>query len=184
MKRLLLILPLLIGLVSCSSCSKKETSPAPCDAGTCSTTTVTIPAPPPPSEQVLHEEDWSLSLPQGWEKLNPPTAAPEIKVFYGNESQKTLVIFMKEPFAGSNNEYVLSALRGLKDNKGVLNTLRQVDLNGNKFVLLDSTYNSVRMWIWIVVRNGFGYSLSCGGPADMSNQEEICTNIANTLKVK
>jgi len=190
MKRLLFVLPLLIlGLVSCTSCSKKETTPPPCDGGSCTfpTATPTVTAPPVPTtppDQVFSEEDWSVSLPVGWSKLEPPAPVPELKLFYANKEKMNLVIFVKEPFEGTNAEYILEALRGIKDGGGKIVAARQVDVNGNKFVLVDSTRDDIRMWMWILARNGFGYALSCGGPAADVGQEDICTKIANTVTIK
>lgn len=184
MKRLFLVLPLLVlGLVSCSSCAKKDTTPPPCDGGTCTLPTSTPSVPAPPPDQVLSEDDWSVSVPVGWEKLTPPTTDPEVKVFYGNKEKQNLVIFVKEAFPGTSAEYVLEGLRGLKDSGSKLNGARQVDLNGNKFVLVDSSRDNVRMFMWITAKNGFGYALSCGGPADQP-QEDICTKIASTVTIK
>lgn len=188
MKRLLFVLPLLImGLVSCTSCTKKETVAPPCDGGSCPMPTASSTTPPVPTalpDQVLSEEDWSVSLPAGWSKLEPPMPAPELKLFYGNKDKMNLVIFVKEPFQGTNAEYILEGLRGIKDGGGKIASARQVDLNGNKFVLVDSTKDNIRMWMWILAKNGFGYALSCGGPATDAGQEDICTKIANTVTIK
>jgi hypothetical protein len=189
MKRLLFVLPLLImGLVSCSSCAKQETVAPPCDGGSCTlptaTATATATTPPAPPDQVFSEDDWSVTIPTGWAKMEPPEPAPELKLFYGNKEKMNLVIFVKEAFPGTNAEYVLEALRGIKDGGGKIAAARQVDINGNKFVLVDSSRDNIRMWMWILAKNGFGYALSCGGPVGDTGQEDICTKIANTVTIK
>lgn len=194
MKKLLLILPivlpaLILGLMSCTSSSPSKDVTPPCDASTCATPsaapTASDSAPAVSTDQVLSEQDWSLSVPQGWAKMSAPIDDANIKVFMGNQDKKNLVIFVKEAFLGSSAEYALEGLRGLKDGGNKISTARQVDLNGNKFVLLDSSRDNLRMWMWVTAKNGFGYAFSCGGPVDdTGDQENTCTQIANTLTIK
>lgn len=188
MKSLLFLLPvLIIGLVSCSS-SKTEEVVLPCDASSCSTVPNSNPSPsntaevPAPTEQVFADENWSLSVPLSFDKLPSPISDPEVKVCVGKD-KKILVIFLKEAFNGTSAEYVLSALRGIKDGGSKVNAAHQVDLNGNKFVVIDFMHDSIRTLMWTTAKNGFGYALYCG-VQDNINQEDLCTKIANSLTIQ
>ena len=185
MKRLLFVLPLLVlGLVSCSK--HNEPSP-PCDGGVCPLPSVSETVPPvstAPPVQVLAQENWSVSVQPGWEPMESPLQDSHIRVFVGNKEKQNLVVFVKEPFAGTNAEYILEGIRGLKDGGYKIAGARQVDINGNKFVLVDSSQGNVRIWMWIVAKDGFGYALSCGGPTVDTSQEDMCTSVANTLTIK
>lgn len=185
MKSLILALPLLaIGLISCSACAKKDATEPPCTGSTCPSPTASPIVPVVQStDQVLSADNWSLSVPQAWAKMNTTPVPPEVLVFYGNQATKNLIILVKEPFAGTVSEYALEGLRGLKDGGAIVNTARQVNINGNSFVLVDSTRAGVRAWMWITAKNSFGYALSCGGPATDTTQEDTCTSVANTLKI-
>lgn len=188
MKRLLFILPLLIlGLVSCASCSKPTESVPPCDASSCPTLSASASAVPvAPPRQVFAEDNWSLSVQPGWNKVSAPVSADDmhVKVCEINTDKKNLVVFISEPFAGTNAEYILEALRGLKDGGYKITAAQQVDLNGNKFVLIDSNQGNLRMWMWVTAKNGSGYALSCGGDNSDPTQEDTCTDVANTLTIK
>jgi hypothetical protein len=192
MKRLFLVLSLLsLGLISCSSCAKKETSGPVCEGGSCplpsatpSTTPPDPPLPPPPTDKVVTGVGWELTVPAGWDKLEPPQPTPGLEGLYLNKDKHNLFLLIKEPYAGKSDEYTLEALRGLKSAGAHLNSAKQVEVNGNKFVLVDSDKNGVRMWLWVTVRNGSGFALSCGGPATEDWHQGICATVASSLKLQ
>jgi hypothetical protein len=191
MKKIFYTLPLVIlGLISCSP--KAPDPPPPCDGSTCPDPTATVSPtatttstglPTVPSTQVLAAENWEVAVPATWSKLTLPEPIAEIKVYYGHAETRNLVIFLKEPFAGLAGEYVLQNLRGLKDSGARISSAKQVDVNGNKFVLVDVDRDGIHLYMWITAKNGFGYVLSCGGSATTEGKEELCQVIANSLKI-
>jgi len=194
MKRLLLVLSLLtLGLISCSSCAKKDTTAPPvCEGGSCPLTpptavpdaSVTPPTPPPPADQVVTGTGYQVTIPAGWVKMDPPQETKGLEALFLNKDKHSLIILIKEPFTGTSAEYTLEALRGLKGAGATLNSAKQVDINGNKFVLIDSNKDGVRMWMWVTVQNGSGLALSCGGPAAEDWHQGICTTVASSLKLQ
>jgi hypothetical protein len=182
MKRLLFVISVLaIGLISCTSCTKKNVTPAPTSTVVVPTPVPTVTAPPVSKDEVLSGEGYQLTVPAGWEKYIADPATPGIELTYINDQKHNLVVLLKEPFAGSSNEYVIEAIRGLKTTGAHLTSSTQVVLNGNKFVLIDATNEGARMWLWVTTHNGFGFALSCGGEETNPDNEKICTDIAATF---
>lgn len=146
--------------------------------------TPTVPTPPPPTDQVVTGTGWEVTIPVGWNKMEPPQSTPGLEMLYLNKDKHNLILLIKEPFTGTASEYTLEALRGLKGAGAVLASAKQVEVNGNKFVLIDSTKDGVRMWMWVTVQNGSGLALSCGGPATEDWHQAICSTVASSLKLK
>lgn len=191
MKRLFLVFSLLtLGLISCSSCAKKETTAPVCEGGSCplvpptASSSATPPTPPPPADQVVTGAGYQVTIPAGWEKTTPPQETPGLEALFLNKDKHSLILLIKEAFPGTSAEYTLEALRGLKGAGATLNSAKQVDINGNKFVLIDSSKDGVRMWMWVTVQNGSGFALSCGGPATEDWHQGICSTVASSLKLQ
>ena len=188
-----LIMSLLaLGLISCSSCSscaKNDTIQSECEGGSCpitphpSASPSDSTTPPPPTDQVFSGTGWELTVPPGWEKINPPQETKDLEVMLLNTEKHNLILLFKEPFTNTSAEYTLEALRGLKGAGATFVSAKQVELNGNKFVLIESK-NGVRMWVWVTVQNGSGFALSCGGPELEDWHKDDCSTVANSLKLK
>lgn len=179
--KLLLSSLLALGLISCSSCAKKDQivpSPAPgCTGSSCP-----LPPAPPSTDQVFSGKDWELTVPAGWEKK--PNDDVNVKVFVANQSKMNLVIFIEEAFPGTPEQYAIMALRGLRSAGARLVSAKQVEVNGEKLVLLESEKDGVRLWLWLAVKNGNGFALSCGGRSTDDWNRDICVTISNSLKLK
>ncbi len=181
LQRITLALVLALSLVSCSSCAKKTpdpvTPPGP-DAGT----TVT-PEPPKPvvTTVTVKQDGLELTLPSAeWVALqNPP---PHAQAFI-NATKKNGVVMVAEDYTGSFESYVLYALRGIKDAGGLIASAKQVEVNGQKFVLVESTRSGMKVWLWVGLVNAHGYGVSCGGPESDPTQKDLCNGIASTIKI-
>lgn len=201
MKHFFFILSFLsIGLVACTGCTKKGTSTPVCSGDECNQPTVpvvvpTIPdagfipiTPTEPTEtpdfKTLSKNGWELTVSQEWDELTIEDEELQPELVLGNEVEHNLIILVKDPFPGLTPEYVLEALKGFKEAGATVNASKEVELNGEKFVFLDTARQGVRMWFWILVKGGFGYALSCGGPEVETHHESICNNVAKSLKIK
>jgi hypothetical protein len=172
----------LLGLISCSSCVKKNDTvinPIP-----------TLDASVGPDLPDVHVDKrvhvagdtWEFYLPsQAW-GLEFIDGSPD--TVYYNPQDKNLVVFVKEPVDISSQEYVLFAIRALKESGLSLLESSLVQINGVTYNLLEAGQGSVRLFQWISVKNKVGYSISCGGPTTSFDQATICSGIANTLVVK
>lgn len=182
---------LTLGLTACTGCNKKDTTPV-CTGSDCTPPVVPVtPAPDAgvtpvtPSDtlsQTLSGEGWELVVPEGYDTtILQDEEQPDVLVV--NEEEHSIVLLIKEPFVGSTPAYVINAVRGVAEAGATLNASKQVELNGNKYVLLDSNKEGSRVWTWLTVNNGFGYSLSCGGPETEDHHETLCSEVANSLKL-
>ena len=174
MKKILACLLVALCTLSCVQ-DKVQTNPPP-------VTSVSVEVKSPSAPLLVFVEDMEYVLPStDWESVT--SNKPEVKSMASNKKEQNLVVMVKEKYAGEYDEYVLSNIRSLKDQGAFVVGATQSDLNGLKWVFVDSTKNDVRLLQWITVRNGFGYSLSCGGKGDPELQLQVCQQIANTLKL-
>jgi hypothetical protein len=177
MKNLIAIVSFLaLGIVSCSACAKQEQTPVEVPAPA-----PTVVVPPPVTTVVIRNDNLEATLPNdGWKVMEVPEGAP-IKAFM-NPTLKNLVLLSKQADASTYEQFVLGALRGVKDSGGVVASAKQVILNGHKFVVIDATKNNVQFFMWVSLENGFGYDVSCGGPVELT-PHDLCFSIANTVKI-
>jgi hypothetical protein len=133
-------------------------------------------------------ENWQLDFPgEGWEYHEP--SIPVIKLVRHNPSQECMVLLIKEPIDNmSFGQYVVESIRGFSEDGAQVTSLKQVDLNDNKFVLMESLlFGKDILMAWNGIKDGFGYSLSCfyKPDADAGNaQHDLCVEIAESLRIK
>jgi hypothetical protein len=173
MKNIIVIITLLaLGIVSCSSCAKQDQTP------------VEVPAPAPtvvaPAPLTINNDNLEVTFPSNdWKQLD---VALNAKAF-ANPNLKNLVILSKESVSYTYDQYILVNLQGVKQAGGVVASVKQQDINGHKFMLVDSSKNGSQVLMWITLENGFGYSVACGGPSEGTKQKELCLAIAGTIKI-
>jgi len=180
MKNLIAIISFLsLGIISCSACAKQEQTPVEVPVPV---PTVVVPPVPPVTTVKITNANLEATLPNdGWKVLEVPEDAP-IRAFI-NPKLKNLVLLSKQADASSTYEqFVLGALRGLKDSGAVVASAKQVELNGHKFIVIDAAKNNVQVFMWVTLESGFGYGFSCGGPVELA-PHDLCFSIANTVKI-
>jgi hypothetical protein len=174
-KNLIVITAISLGIISCSACAKQDQTPIPVPAPV---PTVVV---PPVTTVVIRNDNLEATLPNdGWKVLDVPEGS-FIKAFI-NPTLKNLVLLSKQADASTYDQFVLGAIRGVKDSGGTLASAKQVTLNGHKFVVLDVTKNNVQFFMWVTLDNGFGYGFSCGGPVELA-PHDLCFGVANTVKI-
>lgn len=197
--KLMLICLTVLFLASCSSCGPK-TIIVDCDSGSCELPTDAsttfevedsgdsqsldaqqVDADTKEPYQTVSGAGYEFVVPSDWVKMDLPEDPDGIEVLLVNDKKNNLVLLAKEKFSGTSSEYVLEALRGIKAAGATFNSAKQVELNEVQFVLIDSDKSGVSMWLWVTVRNGYGYGLSCGGLATDESHKSICFNIASSL---
>lgn len=170
----------MLGILSCSACSKKNQLPDPVTMVDASTPEVnTTPVVP---VLVVSQENWSFTLPSHDWISGSDDSGPSALVI--NDSLKNLVAFMKEEFPGTMQDYALFAVRGMRGAGATLVSSSIVTVNGTNFVLVESNKGSVRVFQWLTVKDHFGYGLSCGGLDSDNSQRNICMGVINTLTIK
>lgn len=182
-----------VGIICFASCASKVNSPVPevtCnDGSTCPIPTVRIePQPrlrmiPPPV--TISDDNWEFVLPsEGW--LPVVQAPASISRALVNKDKQNLIVFVKEPFKGNMMEYSIISLRDIKDAGAQLIAFKNVEINKQKFFMLEtiSASGHSKIWMWLTFDKGFGYMFSCGGPlADAERQTSLCEEIINSFKL-
>lgn len=133
--------------------------------------------------QVIAQDDWEVSLPsEAWEVQK---ASGDIKLVAGNKEKHNLIMLAKEEFPGSFEQYSLIVIRSLRE-KSKLVSAKTVNLNDRKFMLIETIRSSARVWMWVTVKDGLGYGITCGGVEEDNDQfqHDTCFAVANTLKLK
>ena len=137
-------------------------------------------------QEIISQENWQFSLPGvGWQKLTPSTEG--IKVVISNEQTQRLVIFVKEPTTESYNEYVVGNMRTISQAGAAIRGAQNIKMNGGTYgFILAGDWNIL---IWITVKDGFGYVLTCGGPpppdgGTYDSMDSMCVFIAKSLQIK
>lgn len=134
--------------------------------------------------QEVSQDDWSISLPSdAWEVRKTDE---DVKFVAGNKEKHNLVVLVKEEFPGSFQQYVVLNLKSLKDNGSILISAKPAVIDNKKFVLIESLKANARVWMWVTVRNNFGYGLACGGIEENGEryQHDVCFTISKSLKLK
>lgn len=192
---------LALGLVSCTSCTKTDTTTPVCNVNDCGT-----PSPPPDAalppvvldagkDAVAPEPldlppvkfsgaDWEFSTPSGWfaMELEDEEVKPEIMVV--NLEEHNLILITKDLNQKSTAEYVLSVAKGFHEDGVTIHSTTPTELNGRQYMLLDTSKDGAHMWFWVTVQNNVAYSLSCGGAEEEDHHEGICKEVASTFKIK
>ena len=184
---MLAVSALAMGLVSCSSC-------ATTNGGTTSTgpePSTSVPSgstgPVPTDELVVVKDNWMMVLPgNSWEVMSEDCSDPQNPGFcqqsaFLQNGGDAVVVFLSEEFEGPFDAYAISAIRGMKDSEANIDSTTSVQLDGHNFVLIASSKEDVRVWTWVTLIGGFGYGLSCGGPAET---KDLCFGVASTLKIE
>lgn len=184
--KLLLIFVILV--VICAPCTEAEL-PAAKETDSCDASICALPSTNElldDKNTVLSQDNWQFSVPgDGWELMSPPL--PEIKIARENEKKGCLLFFLKEETVSSYGEYVIGTIRAFTEDGNTVVSAKQVVINSNKFIAVEVRNSVTTAWLWIMVKNGFGYGLSCGGnnSADFNGRlYNLCQSIADSVEIK
>lgn len=146
---------------------------------------------PPPLlfNNLISDENWQFTLPgSNWSSIKSP-ANTGIKAFFSNEVNGCRVIFFKKADTASYAEYIISFIRGLSTSGQVMSA-KQVIINDVKFILFQVKSKidaNVFAWMWVTQKDGFDYSLTCGGeinPDAGTSIQDVCMELSASLKIK
>lgn len=139
-----------------------------------------VPAQIPPMDcaVVVSGNNWSFLLPSDY-FLMLSVDVPKTVRTYVNHDDTTLVLFSKEPFRGSLDEFVKHRMNVPIEIKlstaGESNDVRYVQTRGRTKDVWLSSYN--------LVKNGYGYSFIC----ESIHYEDLywdCSQMFDTLRVE
>lgn len=172
-------------LMSCTACGSNSlpvggsSEPTSTALPTAAPSASSEPVPPVTDIHVVKNK-CELTLPGLDWKSVPTCDEDNCPVAFMNKDETGLVVLLDEKFEGSFDEYVLVLLRELKSSGATILDTSEVNLNGNRFILMESFRDDVKVWLWVSLVNNQGYVLSCGGPVD---NRFLCFEIAKTFKI-
>lgn len=192
LKRILFIAAtvLFFGVVFVSPCIHSQ-SQAPttgqvhdCDADSCNLPAGAAPA---PVTKLVADENWQFTLPgDDWVANNLPDDSIKVALL-GHDENPTLILFIKEDGADSFQEYVIGSIRAFAEMEFQVDSIKQVVINGTKFILVQVNKGNKVIWNWITYKDKFGYNLACGteiNPDAGASQHDLCVSIAQTLQIQ
>lgn len=185
MKKIFFVLSFFaMGLVSCSSCTKKDqVTPSVCDGAGCPIPSSSSSSVPTPATQTINGSDFEFTIPLGWDKMETNKGSP-VELSYFNSDKKNLILVIKEVWPGTLDSYTIETLRALKDTGANVGSIKQVTLNGQMYRLFEADKSGTKIWVWATYRNNTGYAFSCGGPTTDPWQQSFCESVANSFRLK
>lgn len=140
---------------------------------------------PPPSMYLISESNWQFTLPSdGWVPMNEiPTDITRALI---NPRRHNMILFVKEEFSGTYQEYAVLAIKSMEENDLTIISARSTIIHERKLIVLDvvSSKSSTETWTWIFFENGYGYLLSCTGLAADATLQDLCLGIGSSLIIK
>lgn len=192
MKKIIGVLLLACGLVSCSSCTGPKTGPNVPDGTVDAGVDAGVDAAPVPV--TVLQDNWSLTFPNSNWRVDETDALNALRedgdtakmTPFVNEVERNLIIVATEQIPLNTQQMALLVVRGLTDSGAKILSSKMVSLNNSDFFYIESQRpGDERVWAWVGVKSGTGYSIACGGLDGASTEQFLlCDQLASTFKVK
>ena len=161
-----------LGLLSC---------PAPTDPTSSDAAIDVVPI----TEVQVVGDSWLVTLPVAWTQETNMPSGKNVKMVAERKEAQALVLLIKEPYSGTNDQYAIDTIRKYRDQGSTINHAASVIINDNHFVTVKTTNENIIVDSFITVKDGFAYSLECGGTDINASQfAPDCQKIADSLKIK
>jgi len=177
----ILIVSLLFCTASCTSCSKKNVTDPPKPLPT---STETVIVPPVPTTQLVESYHASVTVPLLFQDQHKDTTNDPNYRLFANMNANELLSLDAEAFSSSYEEYVLEAIRFIKETGGTIQSANSVTLNGQKMTLIESSREGIVAYFWVTTKDGYGYTFTCGGEETSSTIEDTCAMLSTTFQIK
>ena len=134
-------------------------------------------------ETVVDNKDFTITLPVTWKQ--EVSQSSSVVLLAKNPLSESMLVLTKESFTGSFDQFSIEAIRGLRGQGAEISSMQSIVINSNLFTQLSSTQGDVEVVTLLSVKNGFGYSLNCGGPeVDMAQFKSDCQKMFDSLQLK
>lgn len=134
----------------------------------------------------ISQENWSYDVyGKGWSRKDPST--PEIKSKIVNLDKDCMVFFVKESDNTDYAAYVIGTIRAFATEGTWIDSVSQVSINDQKFVLAEINTVDKAIWSWITVKDNVGYSLTCGCDIDLvptAEQKDLCQFSGDSIRIR
>lgn len=169
------------GVASCTSCRHDNVvPPAPVP-----TVVPTVVVPPLPSVQVVESKKASVVLPIVFQDQHPDTPPNSDYRLFANMTGKELVSLDSQTYNHSYEEFVLEAIRFVKDQGGIVQSSTKTTVGGQDAVVIESSREGIVAWFWLTTKDGVGYTFTCGGQESAGPPlHDLCFGLANTISIK
>lgn len=164
-------------LTACTSCSKTNTVDPPKPVPAPSATVA-----PLPTTQVISVHNATVTVPIAFEDQNFDNI-PDYHLL-ANKTNKEMIELNAENFNSSYEEYVLEAIRALKNRNVIVHSAEPTMVNNQKFTLVESTSENVVAYFWITAKDGYGYTFTCGGLETSTTLKDMCVGLVNSLQIQ
>jgi hypothetical protein len=171
---------MLVGLTACN----QDSITHECDADVYQLPDATISTVVPKATKIVTGLNWRFVLPgSGWSTSNAVLSdiqSPYNIIYQNNE---TLVSFIKNE--ASNDEYsyyIVETMKAVQSRGMEIKSAKNLRINDQPFVRLETVSGKITAWMWLSLKDNFGYWMTCGGP-DSPSQTALCIEIADTIKI-
>ena len=127
-----------------------------------------------PMYQVIQKDNWNITLPLTWAEQNVDNSAQLVAV-----KDKTLLTFYRQSYEGSFDEFAVMSIRSIRTNSDNISETKSLTINNNPYVFVQSESKDISEITLLTVKDGFSYSLSCGGKDNLDD----CQVVYNTLEI-
>lgn len=100
-----------------------------------------------------------------------------------NPPKHLIVLFAKDQFAGTFEQYAVLAIKDLQEAGGHLVAAKVFVNNGLQLLQLEGTGNNSKVFTWAGAARGNGYILTCSGAIEDDKVKDLCQGIASTFKI-
>lgn len=156
---------------SCSSCHTPNSSDAGIDAQSDSEPDVN-------QDRYFIKNDYKILIPASCTENDLNKENLELAFTCPNN---VLFLLTKELYALSYDSFAIESIRQLRgEGVSILNT-KSLVINETPFVMAESEKDNIRMFLYVTVKNGYGYSLSCGGKSISDDSILLCERVVTSF---
>ena len=128
------------------------------------------------------QENWSFDLlDDSWQDRE--LASPNVKVAKVNHDKACKLFLMKEPTEDPLSKHAVETIRGFTESNVKVDSIRILQINDNRFIAVMFIDGADTIWVWMSVKDNFGYTLVCGCDSN-AVASQVCPNIAESLEIK
>lgn len=128
------------------------------------------------------KDNWKFDLlGEGWEdrdQMSENTVAAKVNTDMGCK-----LFLLREDTDDSLTKHAIETLRGFTEHAVLVDSVRIIDINGNRFVNSLLVDDDDAIWIWMAVKNHHAYTFACGC-YDNRIASNVCPGTAESLQIK
>lgn len=159
--RYLILFAIILGLISCHKNQEKQTAPKP--------TTSEVEMGP-----------IKIDVPIAWTKQ----VDGEDQIAYADMGRHSLAFLSRDKCDLNYGTCMMLTIRGIASAGFTHVSADDVSINDNKFILLVSHNDKLKVWSWLSLLNKQVFVITCGGLEKDPEIEKDCLKIGSTIKVQ